>query len=68
MRIERKKSSITFGDLHNGDTFEYDNTLFMKTKDYKSLSINAVNMHTGELHCLTVHGFVVKVNGKFVED
>ena len=49
---EATHNCVRLNTLKNGDSFEYNYTLFMKTEiiDNKSLHINCVNLSNGELH------------------
>lgn len=65
---------VFYSDLNSGDVFEFDSSIYIKTKTNLiggSLPSNlvpqclAVNLKTGEYLSLELHDLVTPVNGEF---
>jgi len=48
MFVEVGATKVTFGDLEMGDSFRYDDDVFIKTETSIDGSNNAVNLSTGK--------------------
>ena len=61
---EATHNCVRLNTLKNGDSFEYNDCLFMKTEiiDNKSLHINCVNLSNGSLHKIDESVFVNQQN------
>lgn len=67
MKIEKTTRTFSFGDVRIGDTFEYEDDIYIKVGGCPAdMYVNAIMLRSGSFCCLEDDDKVIPVDGKFV--